>query len=89
MTRCDAYLVGTAAVRLGAGRAKKEDDIDPAVGITILNKVGDLVDAGEPLARIGWNERSRFEAARSLLVEAWDIAGEQVPFTPLIIGEVR
>jgi pyrimidine-nucleoside phosphorylase len=89
VTRCDAYTAGTAAVRLGAGRAKKEDDIDPAVGITILNKVGDPVEKGEPLARIGWNEQSRLEAARALLAEAWEIADQPAPTKPLIIGEVR
>ncbi len=89
VTECDAYIVGTAAVRLGAGRTKKDDDIDPAVGITILKKTGDVVEAGEPLARIGWNDRNRFDAARSMLVAAWKIAEEKTPTRPLIIGEVR
>ena len=89
VTGCDAYVVGTAAVRLGAGRARKEDDIDPAVGITILKKVGDPVAAGEPLARIAWNDPDRRTAARARLAEAWRI-GDQVPDPkPLIIGEVR
>jgi pyrimidine-nucleoside phosphorylase len=89
VTRCNAYTIGTAAVRLGAGRSKKEDDIDPAVGITILKKAGDPVEAGEPLARIGWNEPARLEAARSLLTDAWTIGDEQPAPKPLIIGEVR
>ncbi len=76
-------------MRLGAGRAKKEDDIDPAVGITILKKVGEEVEQGEPLAYVGWNEQSRFEAARSLLGEAWTIGDEPAPPRQLIIGEVR
>jgi len=89
VTRCDAYTVGTAAVRLGAGRATKEDAIDPAVGITILKKIGDEVEQGEPLARVGWNQESRFEAARSLLAEAWHIHDEPSVKRPLILGEVR
>jgi pyrimidine-nucleoside phosphorylase len=89
VTRCDAYVIGTAAVRLGAGRASKEDGIDPAVGITILKKIGDRVERGEPVARVGWNEQSRFGAARSLLDEAWEIEDAPLPVRPLIIGEVR
>lgn len=89
VTKCDAYTVGTAAVRLGAGRETKEDAIDPAVGITILKKIGDPVNAGEPLAVVGWNDESRFAAARPLLEEAWSIDEHPVPPRPLILGEVR
>ena len=42
--------VGVAAMMLGAGRATKEDTIDPAVGIMLTAKVGDTVRRGEPLA---------------------------------------
>ena len=48
----DAYAVGELVVRLGGGRARKEDTIDPAVGIVLNRKVGDGVDAGEPLAHL-------------------------------------
>ncbi len=89
VTQCDAHTVGTAAVRLGAGRSKKEDDVDPAVGITILKKVGEPVEAGESLARVGWSEPARLEAALSLLADAWIIEDDQPAPKPLIIGEVR
>jgi thymidine phosphorylase len=48
----DAEAVGWAAVALGAGRATKEDAIDPAVGFELLKKVNDPVERGEPIVRI-------------------------------------
>jgi pyrimidine-nucleoside phosphorylase len=57
--RLGAVAVGTAALRLGAGRAVKDDAIDHAVGIRCLKKRGDLVDRGEPLAEV----HARTEAA--------------------------
>ncbi len=50
VTRCDARLIGVAAMRLGAGRTRKEDDVDPGVGIELRAKVGDEVDEGQALA---------------------------------------
>lgn len=89
VTQCDALEIGRAAVRLGAGRARKEDEVDPAVGFTILAKVGDTVEKGQPLARIGWNDPARFEAAKEILDSAWEIGDEPVAAVPLILGEVR
>jgi pyrimidine-nucleoside phosphorylase len=48
----DAYAVGELVVHLGGGRARKDDTIDPAVGILLDKKVGDAVEAGEPLAHL-------------------------------------
>jgi pyrimidine-nucleoside phosphorylase len=89
VTRCDALDVGVAGVRLGAGRARKEDDIDPAVGITLLAKRGQAVAAGEPLARVAWNDPDRRDAAIELLSGAWEIGEEAEEPTDLIIGAVR
>src|SRR6266700_5336329 len=51
--------IGTACVILGGGRERKEDSVDPAVGIVLHKKVGDRVDAQEPLATIYYNAESR------------------------------
>jgi thymidine phosphorylase len=49
VTRCDALTIGVVATRLGAGRERKEDAVDPGVGITLEAKVGDRVEAaGRP-----------------------------------------
>ena len=50
--------IGTACVILGGGRERKEDSVDPAVGIVLHKKVGDAVAAGEPLCTIHYNSRS-------------------------------
>jgi pyrimidine-nucleoside phosphorylase len=77
----DGYLaavqceqVGTACVILGGGRERKEDAVDPAVGIVLHKKVGDAVSVGEPLATIYYNAEERATRARQLLEESYQIA---------------
>jgi pyrimidine-nucleoside phosphorylase len=66
--------VGTACVILGGGRERKEDAVDPAVGILLHKKVGDAVSAGEALATIYYNSETRGARARQLLEESYQIA---------------
>jgi pyrimidine-nucleoside phosphorylase len=66
--------IGTACVVLGGGRERKEDAVDPAVGIVLHKKVGDTVTAGEPLATIHYNDEARAGRARQLLDESYHIA---------------
>ncbi len=73
VTRCDALTIGVAATRLGAGRERKEDTIDPGVGIRLEAKVGDEVIRGAPLARIRYSDDARWESHRGLLESAWTI----------------
>ncbi len=77
-----ARQVGETAVALGAGRARKGDPIDHAVGIIVHRKVGDFVRAGEPLFTIHANDPQRLEEARSRLRAsiAWsDAPVERLP----------
>ncbi len=83
VTECHARRVGVSAVRLGAGRATKEDDVDHGVGITLHAKVGDRVDAGDPLATVRWRDEDRLAACLDLLPSAWSFGGEANP-PPLI-----
>jgi pyrimidine-nucleoside phosphorylase len=69
---CEA--VGTACVILGGGREKKEDTVDPAVGIVLHRKVGDRVAAGEPLCTVHSNSEARTARAATLLLESYEIA---------------
>ena len=48
----DSYALGELVVHMGGGRAKKEDAVDPTVGLVLVKKVGDGVDSGEPLAHL-------------------------------------
>lgn len=66
--------IGTACVILGGGRERKEDSVDPAVGIVLHKKVGDRVAAGEPLATIHYNSDARAESAEQLLAESFKIS---------------
>jgi pyrimidine-nucleoside phosphorylase len=59
---CGALAIGRAAMALGAGRARKSDPVDHAVGIVLARKVGDVVAEGAPLARI--HARDEATAAR-------------------------
>jgi pyrimidine-nucleoside phosphorylase len=89
VTVCDALKVGVAAMRLGAGRERKEDEIDPAAGVTIVTKLGEHVEEGQPLARMSFNDESRMRAAKPLLERAFHIATIPAGQPSLILGEVR
>jgi len=88
LARADALDIGVAGVRLGAGRERKEDAIDPGVGITVLAKVGDPVEAGQPLARLAWADPDRLAAALPLVERAFTVGEEPVAPPPLVHGEV-
>jgi len=68
--------IGTASVILGGGRERKEDSVDPAVGIVLHKKVGDAVAGGEPLATIYYNSDERLHRARQMIAAACVIADE-------------
>jgi pyrimidine-nucleoside phosphorylase len=84
-----AREVGETAVDLGAGRASKSDSIDPAVGITILRKVGDHVTRGEPLCWIHANDKEKLTAAKNRLLAAHQIVEEEVPPLPLFYDIIQ
>jgi len=67
LTRLDALAVGTAAWRLGAGRARKEDAVSAAAGIICLAKPGDHVREGQPLLELRADDEDRFAAALAAL----------------------
>src|SRR4029079_3642038 len=62
----DAQDIGVASNMIGAGRDKKEDSIDPAVGIILEVKAGEKVDAGSVLCRISYTKGDRVEEAAGM-----------------------
>lgn len=80
----DAMDVALAALRLGAGRAKAEDKINPAVGVSDLVKVGEPVAAGAPLCVIHANDEATLAAAKALLEEAITLGTKPVKPVKLI-----
>jgi pyrimidine-nucleoside phosphorylase/thymidine phosphorylase len=70
--------IGTACVILGGGRERKEDSVDPAVGIVLHKKVRDRVVRGEALATIHYNDQAHAERARQL-IEASCVVTDAAP----------
>src|SRR5215216_1321848 len=83
LSEIQARSVGEAAVTLGAGRAKKSDAVDHAVGFVIHHKVGDKVEAGEPLFTIHANDEGRLADAREAVLSAHRFSGQPVEKLPL------
>lgn len=81
----DAEEVGLAAVSLGAGRSRKEDAVDPAVGFVLRKKVGDRVEVGEPIAAAHLPSRPGSEGALARLQGAFTIVDEAPEVGPLIL----
>ena len=78
-----ARTVGEASVTLGAGRAKKTDPVDHAVGFVIHHKVGDQVGQGEPLFTIHANDKAKLAEARETVLAAHTFSDSPVEPLPL------
>jgi pyrimidine-nucleoside phosphorylase/thymidine phosphorylase len=85
--------IGTAGVILGGGRARKEDSVDPAVGIMVHKKVGDRVVAGEPLCTVYYNSAERLASATPLIEQSYAIQSAPLlqarPLIHQIIGDSK
>jgi pyrimidine-nucleoside phosphorylase len=84
LKRIACRAVGRAAMLLGAGRERVDSRVDPAVGLVLHKKPGDLVIRGEPLVTLHVNDRRRLEEATALLSEAIQTAPEAAYPGPLI-----
>lgn len=84
-----ARMIGEAAVLLGAGRARKGDPIDHAVGIELRHKVGDLVSAGEPLFIVHAHDPARLEEATEQVMAAHTWSNEAVDPLPLFYDVIN
>lgn len=76
-------LAALTALQLGAGRQKKEDAIDHAVGVEVLKAVGDPVEAGEPVFRVHARAEMQLAQAHNTLQNALQIAPE--PVAPIAV----
>ena len=83
LSEVQARSVGEAAVTLGAGRAKKSDPINHAVGFVIHHKVGDKIEAGEPLFTIHADDQGKLAEAREAVIAAHKFSNDPVTKLPL------
>src|SRR5438309_7096891 len=85
--KIDCEAVGIACVILGGGREKKEDSVDPSVGLALHKKVGDSVATEEPLCTIHYNSEARAARAKTLIEASYQI-GDTPPTKRLLIHRV-
>ena len=86
VARFHARGIGHAALALGAGRQKKGDEIDTGAGVEVLVRVGDEIEAGEPVARL-YGGRN-VERAEALVREALEVSDEPVEVAPAILDSL-
>jgi len=85
LAQMDAESLGRAAMALGAGRARVEDAIDPAVGLIVHKQVGDRVEPKEPLATLCFNDDGMLAEAQGRLEGAFTLASAPPPPASLIL----
>jgi thymidine phosphorylase len=88
VTRIDAYAMGLAAWRLGAGRARKEDPVSAAAGVVLHRRPGDRVRAGDVLYELRADDAARIPAAAQVAASAVMIGRTAGPPTPLVLDRL-
>jgi pyrimidine-nucleoside phosphorylase len=88
IARCGARAIGRAAMRLGAGRERKEDAIDHAVGIVVNAKPGDEVAAGDALAHVHARDERRAEQAVAEVLATYALVDGAVERPPLLLETI-
>ena len=88
VTAVDAYAVGVAAWRLGAGRTRKEDPVSATAGVMLHRKPGDRVKVGDPLYELRTDDAARIPAAAEVVQAAVRIGRAAPEPVPLILDRV-
>ncbi len=89
VTAIDTEAVGLAAVALGAGRQRVDSLIDPAVGFTLLRKVGEPVKAGEPVVRVHYNNEGPLKDVQERLLAAYSFGAHIPAPRPLVVERLE
>ncbi len=101
VSRLRAEAIGQAAMKLGAGREKKDSLIDPVVGVTVEKKLGAMVKQGDILAHIhtgpekeparntGIEDHERISDLQNMILSAYEFQDEPFEVPPLIIGDIK
>jgi thymidine phosphorylase len=88
VTAVDAYAIGVAAWRLGAGRTRKEDPVSVTAGVMLLRKPGDRVKVGDPLYELRADDAVRIPAAAEAAQTAVRIGRSAPEPVPLVLDRV-
>ncbi|MEU4618772.1 thymidine phosphorylase [Actinoplanes sp. NPDC023801] len=88
VTSIDAYGVGIAAWRLGAGRARKEDPVSFGAGVQLRVRPGDRVKAGDVLLELRTDDESRIPVARDDAAAAVVLGTEPADPSPLLLDRI-
>ncbi|WP_407318587.1 thymidine phosphorylase [Isoptericola halotolerans] len=91
LAELDAYAVGVAAWRLGAGRSRKEDPVQAGAGVEIHVRPGEQVAAGQAVMTLHTDTPERFDRARAALEDGWRVApsGTSVPRRPVVLDRIH
>ncbi len=84
----DALDVGIAAWRLGAGRARKEDPVSAGAGVLCLARVGEFVEAGQPVFELFADDDEHLARGRDAITRALVLGEEPVPHEPLLLERI-
>lgn len=87
--RVDTEGYGVASLMLGAGRNKKEDQIDYGAGIVLLKKTGDYVEKGDIIAEMYSSDSSNIQQAREKLLASTEIREESPEERPLVLDIIQ
>ena len=87
--RVDAHVVGVAAWRLGAGRARKEDPVSPSAGVLCRVVAGDAIERGQPLFDLHADDEAHLVAGRDAIAGAVEIGDEPIGAATSNLGLVR
>lgn len=86
--KIDSRLIGGSAMLLGAGREKKESEIDLSVGIVLKKKVGSKVNINEDLAEVHYNDSKKLKEAKNKLFSSFVIGDKKPKKLPLILATI-
>lgn len=84
ISKCNAEMIGNAAVILGAGRKTKDSLIDHSAGIYLMKKTSDKIQNGDVIAKLYTNDQSALNEAKKAVIEAISITDKPVQTMPLI-----
>ena len=84
----DALAVGTAAWRLGAGRARKEDPVSASAGVVCLVREGEVINEGQPLFELHADDEVHLQAGRDAIAHAVIVSERSVNVEPLLMERI-